>query len=57
MTASSGFRFRITPSACGWSWATYDTHRGTKLSEGTAATKAQAAACVIRFIARNSEPV
>ena len=55
MTSHPGFRFKISPAASGWSWTTYDAKRGQKLSEGTAATRAQAAACVIRFIARNSD--
>jgi len=46
-----GFDFKIRPHATGWSWATYDQASGEKLVEGAAATRAQAAACVIRSIA------
>jgi len=51
MSKQHGFDFKIRPHANGWSWATYDQASGEKLVEGDAATRAQAAACVIRNIA------
>jgi hypothetical protein len=51
MSRQHGFDFKIRPHPTGWSWATYDQASGEKLVEGAAATRAQAAACVIRCIA------
>lgn len=51
MPKHNGFEFRIRPVPTGWAWSTYEQGSGKKLVEGAAATKAQAAACVIRSIA------
>ncbi|HYG27670.1 MAG TPA: hypothetical protein VD906_12255 [Caulobacteraceae bacterium] len=51
MSRHNGFQFSIRPVPTGWAWSTYEQGSGRKLVEGAAATRAQAAACVIRCIA------
>jgi len=47
------FGYRIRPCAAGWSWTAFDAG-GAVQERGEAPTKAIAAACVIRAIARRS---
>lgn len=47
------FGYRIRPCAAGWSWTAFDAGGGVQ-ERGEAPTKAMAAACVIRAIARQT---
>lgn len=49
------FGYTIEPCAAGWAWTAFDT-RGAVQERGEAPTKAIAAACVIRVIARQAAP-
>lgn len=53
MSAGDGsmFGYRICPTEAGWSWKVFDTS-GVLRAKGSAATKAMAAAFVIRAHAR-----
>lgn len=58
MRDDSMFGYRICPTESGWSWKVFDT-AGVVRATGLAATKAMAAAFVIRAHARiavNREP-
>lgn len=52
---NAGFHFHIRPSGDGWSWQAIDAD-GQVRDAGAAPTKAVAAACVIRMIARSLHP-
>lgn len=54
MTQHEGFNFRIRPAKAGWRWTTFDAHTGKALVDGVAATRAEAAAHVIRCIAERA---
>ncbi|HEY9217363.1 MAG TPA: hypothetical protein VIO94_04890 [Phenylobacterium sp.] len=51
MSLEAEFGYRIAPCDEGWAWTAYD-EAGEVRAEGAAPTKAMAAACVIREIAR-----
>lgn len=47
------FGYKMRRTDAGWAWTTFDT-AGRFLEQGSAPTKAIAAACVIRALARNA---
>lgn len=49
--AKTQFGYQIRPTAAGWRWTAFDPH-GQISEEGCAPSKAVAAACVIRVLAR-----
>lgn len=49
----AAFGYRIRPSAGGWAWTTFDLSGGVT-ERGHAPSKAVAAACVIRALARGA---
>lgn len=51
----AGYGFRVSKTSAGWTWTAYDAH-GRALETGAAPSRAAAAACVIRVIARSHEP-
>ncbi len=55
MPSEAEFGYRIEPCDEGWAWRAYDVS-GEVQASGEAPTKAIAAACVIREIARSAEP-
>jgi len=56
MPDQAGFKFKIRPLSAGWSWAVHAETDGARLGGGVVATRAQAAAFVIRFITRRLHP-
>lgn len=54
-TDAAGYGFRIIRTPAGWRWAAYDTD-GRAIEAGAAPSRAAAAACVIRVIARSEAP-
>lgn len=52
----SAFSFSIKPDGNGWAWAALSCDGGCVLAHGRARSKAEAAALVIRFIARSIHP-
>lgn len=50
------YNFSIKPDASGWTWAALSCDGDCVLAHGRARTKAEAAALVIRFIARSLHP-
>jgi hypothetical protein len=55
MRNDANFGFRIGKQDGGWTWTTFDL-AGEVVSRGHAPTKAVAAACVIRALARAALP-
>ncbi|WP_374468820.1 hypothetical protein [Phenylobacterium sp.] len=55
MRDDASFGYRISKDEAGWTWTTFDL-AGQILVEGRAPTKAVAAACVIRALARSAIP-
>ena len=53
MPSEAEFGYRIEPCDEGWAWRAYDSS-GEVQASGAAPTKAVAAACVIREIARSA---
>ena len=49
------FNYRIQPTPQGWAWSTLDL-KGRTVEHGLAPSKAVAAACVVRAIARVIAP-
>lgn len=56
MPLEAQFGYRIAPCDEGWAWKAYD-RAGQVQASGAAPTKAIAAACVIREIARSADVV
>jgi hypothetical protein len=50
-----GYGFKVLETAAGWSWTAYD-REGRPVEQGAAPSRAAAAACIIRVIARAAEP-
>lgn len=50
------YSFSIKPDGHGWIWAASSCDGGCVLAQGRARTRAEAAALVIRFIARSIHP-
>jgi len=56
MPDQAGFKFKIRQLNAGWSWTVYAECDGARVGGGVVATRAQAAAFVIRFITRRLHP-
>jgi hypothetical protein len=56
MRDHTSFGYRLSKTADGWTWITFDL-AGKVAARGHAPTKAVAAACIIRALARASVPV
>jgi hypothetical protein len=56
MREHTSFGYRLSKTADGWTWTTFDL-AGKVAMRGHAPSKAVAAACIIRALARASAPV
>ena len=55
ISSVNGLRYAIKPCRQGWSWTVFDAD-GSARVRGEGPTRAVAAACVIRCIARDAAP-
>lgn len=53
---SDAYSFTIRPTDQGWTWSALDGDGARVLASGRARTRAEAAALVVRFIARSLHP-
>lgn len=56
MRDHASFGYRLSKTTDGWTWTTFDL-AGQVAVRGHAPTKAVAAACIVRALARASTPV